>query len=157
MSRFWTRARATNYGWWPNLSSLVKLMEGMQLLQGRLLDDRDGDRQGGVENVQGNAPQLPQLVEWNPATGPIDLGDWFTRHRTSNVRFEQDVKWVVVFADGRRATSGMRLTCNFSLYSELTTYRSLQRSFVSQSGSDWKERQRHYFLWACHCNKERIW
>ena len=28
----------------PTFQVLVKLMEGMQLLQGRLLDDRDGDR-----------------------------------------------------------------------------------------------------------------
>ncbi len=89
----------------PTFQVLVKLMEGMQALQGRLLDDRDGDRQGGVENVQGNAPQLPPLVEWNPATGPIDLGDWFTviepamsdLSRTSNewwsLLMEECYKW----------------------------------------------------------------
>ncbi len=89
----------------PTFQVLVKLMEGMQALQGRLLDDRDGDRQGGVENVQGNAQPLPQLVEWNPATGPIDLGDWFTviepamsdLSRTSNewwaLLMEESYKW----------------------------------------------------------------
>ena len=89
----------------PTFQVLVKLVEGMQALQGRLLDDRDGDRQGGVENVQGNHPPLPQLVEWNPATGPIDLGDWFTviepamsdLSRTSNewwsLLMEECYKW----------------------------------------------------------------
>ena len=89
----------------PTFQVLVKLMEGMQALQGRLLDDRDGDRQGGVENVQEHTPALPQLVEWNPATGPIDLGDWFTviepamsdLSRTSNewwaLLMEECYKW----------------------------------------------------------------
>ena len=57
---------------------MMKLMEGMQAMQQRMLDDREDDRAGSVESVQGYIQPLPELCEWNPATGPIDLGDWLS-------------------------------------------------------------------------------
>lgn len=57
---------------------MMKMMEGMQAMQQRMLDDREDDRAGSVESVQGYIQPLPELCEWNPATGPIDLGDWLS-------------------------------------------------------------------------------
>ena len=57
---------------------MMKLMEGMQAMQQRMLDDREDDRAGSVESVQGYIQPLPELCEWNPSTGPIDLGDWLS-------------------------------------------------------------------------------
>ena len=57
---------------------MVKLMEGMQALQNRILDGKDEDRSNEAEIVQNQPHPLPELCEWDPSTGPIDLGDWLS-------------------------------------------------------------------------------
>ena len=55
---------------------MLKLMGGMQALQHKLLEEKDGDRALDAEAVQSYNQTLPELGEWDPSTGPIDLGDW---------------------------------------------------------------------------------
>ena len=57
---------------------MVKLMEGMQALQNRILDGKDEDKTKDAEIVQSHVHPLPELCEWDPSTGPIDLGDWLS-------------------------------------------------------------------------------
>ena len=58
----------------PTLMIVLKLMEGMQAIQQKLVEDRNEEK-GGSEFVRSNTP-LPALAEWTPASGPIDLSDW---------------------------------------------------------------------------------
>lgn len=57
---------------------MVKLMEGMQALQHRILDGKDDDKSQDAEVVLTHVHPLPELCEWDPSTGPIDLGDWLS-------------------------------------------------------------------------------
>ena len=58
----------------PTLMIVFKLMEGMQAIQQKLVEDRNEEK-GGSEFVRSNTP-LPALAEWTLALGPIDLFDW---------------------------------------------------------------------------------
>ena len=58
---------------------VLKLLQGMQdlqkkLVKGRAKDDHGGD-DGSPELVQ-RGVELPKLPEWSPETGPIDFSDW---------------------------------------------------------------------------------
>ena len=58
----------------PTIMVMLKLMEGMQAIQQKLVDDRHDDR-GGSEVVRAVNP-LPALAEWSASSGPIDFSDW---------------------------------------------------------------------------------
>ena len=53
---------------------LLKIVQGMQSMQQRLIDTKDENREE-VEYVR-YSPELPKLPDWSPETAPIDYGDW---------------------------------------------------------------------------------
>ena len=56
------------------MKGMVKLMEGMQMMQSQILTvKRDKD----VEVVRSGVSDLPRLPEWRVDTAPLDLTDWF--------------------------------------------------------------------------------
>ena len=55
------------------LKGMMKLMEGMQVMQTQLLDVK---KESGLEVVRGGASELPRLQEWRAETAPLDLTDW---------------------------------------------------------------------------------
>ena len=55
---------------------MLKLMEGMQMMQKQLLDQKE--KQETIETVKAGFTELPRLGEFSPENGLIDLGDWFT-------------------------------------------------------------------------------
>ena len=55
------------------LKGMMKLMEGMQVMQTQLLDVK---KESGLEVVRGGASELPRLPEWRAETAPLDLTDW---------------------------------------------------------------------------------
>lgn len=58
---------------------ILKLLQGMQDLQKKLVKGHTRDDHGGEEGspqlVQ-RGVELPKLPEWSPETGPIDFSDW---------------------------------------------------------------------------------
>ena len=55
------------------LKGMMKLMEGMQVMQAQLLDVK---KDSSLEVVRGGASELPRLPEWKAETAPLDLTDW---------------------------------------------------------------------------------
>ena len=56
------------------MQSMMKLMEGMQLMQSQILEVK---KQKDVEVVKSLVGELPKLPEWRVETAPLDLTDWF--------------------------------------------------------------------------------
>ena len=56
------------------MKGMVKLMEGMQLMQTQILEVK---RDKGIEVVKSSVSELPKLQEWRVETAPLDLTDWF--------------------------------------------------------------------------------
>ena len=54
---------------------MLKLMEGMQMMQKQLLEQKE--KKDTIETVKAGFAELPRL---GPENGPIDLGDWFTKN-----------------------------------------------------------------------------
>ena len=55
------------------MKGMLKLMEGMQVMQTQLLDVK---KDSGLEVVRGGMSELPRLPEWKAETAPLDLTDW---------------------------------------------------------------------------------
>ena len=55
---------------------MLKLMEGMQMMQKQLLEQKE--KTETIETVKAGFAELPRLGEFSPENGPIELGDWFT-------------------------------------------------------------------------------
>eukprot|EP00438_Fugacium_kawagutii_P029112 Skav233709 [mRNA] locus=scaffold2120:28636:35173:- [translate_table: standard] len=55
------------------MQSMLKVMEGMQMMQHQILDVRKGKE---VEIVKNSVMELPKLPEWKAETAPLDLTDW---------------------------------------------------------------------------------
>ena len=55
------------------LKGMLKLMEGMQVMQTQLLHVK---KDSGLEVVRGGMSELPRLSEWKAETAPLDLTDW---------------------------------------------------------------------------------
>ena len=55
------------------MKGMIKLMEGMQLMQSQILEVK---KNKDVEVVKGSVGELPKLAEWRPETAPLDLTDW---------------------------------------------------------------------------------
>lgn len=55
------------------MKGMMKLMEGMHVMQTQLLDVK---KDSGLEVVRGGASELPKLPEWRAETAPLDLTDW---------------------------------------------------------------------------------
>ena len=55
------------------MKGMMKLMEGMQMMQSQILEVR---KNKDVEVVKGSVGELPRLAEWRPDTAPLDLTDW---------------------------------------------------------------------------------
>ncbi len=55
------------------MKGMMKLMEGMQMMQSQILEIR---KNKDVEVVKGSVGELPRLAEWRPETAPLDLTDW---------------------------------------------------------------------------------
>eukprot|EP00435_Cladocopium_sp_Y103_P074775 s194_g51.t1 len=56
------------------MQGMMKLMEGMQMMQSQILDVK---KQKDVEVVKSSVSELPRLPEWRAETAPLDLTDWF--------------------------------------------------------------------------------
>ena len=55
------------------MKGMMKLMEGMQLMQTQILEVR---KQKELEVVKSSVSELPRLPEWKVETAPLDLTDW---------------------------------------------------------------------------------
>ena len=55
------------------MKGMMKLMEGMQVLQSQIVDAKKAK---DMEIVKGAIPDLPRLPEWKAETAPLDLTDW---------------------------------------------------------------------------------
>ena len=55
------------------MQGMMKLMEGMQVLQSQIVDAK---KSKDMEIVKGAIPDLPRLPEWKAETAPLDLTDW---------------------------------------------------------------------------------
>jgi len=55
------------------MKGMMKLMEGMQVLQSQIVDAK---KSKDMEIVKGAIPDLPRLSEWKAETAPLDLTDW---------------------------------------------------------------------------------
>ena len=55
------------------MQGMVKLMEGLQLMQSQILDVK---KNKDVEIVKSSVAELPRLQEWRSDTAPLDLTDW---------------------------------------------------------------------------------
>ena len=53
---------------------MMKLMEGMQLMQSQILDVRKAKE---MEVVKSSVAELPKLADWKADSAPLDLTDWF--------------------------------------------------------------------------------
>ena len=60
-----------------HLNLILKLMEGMQQIQKKILDNGHGGDEVNAEVVK-SAVDLPMLPDLSADTGPIDLQDWLT-------------------------------------------------------------------------------
>ena len=56
------------------LNGMMKVMQGMQVMQTQILDVK---RQKDLEVVKSGVVELPKLQEWKADTAPLDLTDWF--------------------------------------------------------------------------------
>ena len=56
------------------LGGMIKLMEGMQMMQSQILEVK---KHKEVEVVKSSVNELPKLPEWRAETAPLDLTDWF--------------------------------------------------------------------------------
>ena len=54
------------------MKGMMKLMEGMQLMQTQILEVRKQE----LEVVKSWVSELPRLPEWKSETAPLDLTDW---------------------------------------------------------------------------------
>ena len=55
------------------MKGMLKLMEGMQVMQNQLIDVK---KESGMEIVRGGMADLPRLPDWKAETAPLDLTDW---------------------------------------------------------------------------------
>ena len=55
------------------MKGMMKLMEGMHVMQAQLLDVK---KDSGLEVVRGGASETSKLPEWRAETAPLDLTDW---------------------------------------------------------------------------------
>ena len=56
------------------LQGMVRLMEGMQLMQSQILDVKKAKE---MEVVKSSVSELPKLADWKSDSAPLDLTDWF--------------------------------------------------------------------------------
>ena len=56
------------------MQGMMKLMEGMQLMQSQILDVRKAK---DMEVVKSSVAELPKLADWKADSAPLDLTDWF--------------------------------------------------------------------------------
>ena len=63
-----------------NMELMMLMMQNMQALQKRFLDDsrKDKDLIDGVEMIRTGTTELPMLAEWHPQEAPLRMGDWVT-------------------------------------------------------------------------------
>ena len=57
------------------LTVVLKLVEGMQELQKKVLRSQRGEDGAEAESIR-NSVELPKLPEWSPESSPIDYADW---------------------------------------------------------------------------------
>ena len=58
------------------MKGMLKLMEGMQMMQSQILEVK---KEKMMEVVKGGVSDLPKLPEWKAETAPLDLTDWQSR------------------------------------------------------------------------------
>ena len=64
----------------PTIQVILKLMEGMQEIQKKMV--RNGGEESALEpEVVRHSADLPRLADWSPDTAPIDYNDWVLRWR----------------------------------------------------------------------------
>ena len=63
-----------------NMEFMLLMMQNMQELQKRFLDDnrKDKDTIDGIEMIRTGTTELPMLAEWDPQEAPLRMGDWVT-------------------------------------------------------------------------------
>ena len=87
----------------PMIQVVLKLMEGMQEIQKKLVTSSEGRSSEDMEVVKFSG-ELPRLAEWTSDSGPIDYNDWLLclTPQMADLSQSSQLWWETTVAEARR-------------------------------------------------------